>query len=70
MTGCQTWVTNRIPDPLKQHLRENQSLEFYWADGEEDGDGEQHGVLTHVLDTHYESPKGVCAFCVYVLMWE
>ena len=73
-TGCTAWVTNRIPDPVKAQLRANRSLEFLWAT--ESGEGESAdgagagGMLTHVLDTHYESPAGTCGvvcvcLCVY-----
>lgn len=64
-TGYRAWVTNRIPDTVKSLLRENRSLEFYWSttpdddeEEEEGGGGGGEGMLTHVLDTHYESPAG------------
>lgn len=69
-TGCTAWITNRIPDPLKAELRANRSLEFLWATATAatataDGEGEGEGMLTHVLDTHYESPAGMYVLALF-----
>ena len=75
-TGCTAWVTNRIPDPLKAELRANRSLEFLWATTAAtaavaaDGEGELgEGMLTHALDTHYESPAGMYVLALFWGVW-
>ena len=44
-------VLNRIPDKVKDELKANKTLQFYW-------ETEQARILVHVMDTHYESPQG------------
>jgi hypothetical protein len=30
LSGFDAWVTNRVPDPVKDQLKANQTLEFVW----------------------------------------
>ena len=57
LSGCEAWVTNRVGDANKAEMKKNRSLQFLWH-----GNGELSAsdseVLTHVLDSHYESPAG------------
>lgn len=57
LSGYDAWVTNRIPDPIKAQLKANRSLEFVWQ-GSASLPASHSAILTHVLDTHYESPAG------------
>jgi hypothetical protein len=46
-----------VPDAIKAELQGNQSLEFIWRGSHSLPKGRAE-ILTHVLDTHYESPTG------------
>lgn len=53
--GYDAMVLNRIPDPLKQHLKTTRQLEFVWQGVP--GAAHNASLLAHVLDSHYSSPK-------------
>lgn len=57
LSGFDAWVTNRLPEPIKEQLRQNQTLQFVWH-GSSTLSAHKSAILTHVLDTHYESPAG------------
>ena len=44
-------VLNRIPDPIKQRMRKDQTLEFMWSSTFTNA-----AIFTHVLDMHYATP--------------
>ena len=44
-------VLNRIPDSIKQNMKKNKSLEFYWK-----SPYSNTAVFTHVLGEHYSTP--------------
>ena len=45
------FVLNRIPDPIKQEMKENQELEFRWKNPHFN-----RTIFAHVLDSHYSTP--------------
>ena len=45
-------VLNRIPDPIKQRMRKDQTLEFMWSSTFTNAT-----IFTHVLDMHYSTPN-------------
>jgi hypothetical protein len=50
--GYKAVVINRVPDKVKQSMRANKGLQFYWK-----YPNSKFSIFTHVLDTHYEMPK-------------
>ena len=51
LLGYKAVVINRIPDEMKQSMRAEKGLEFYWKYAHS-----KHSIFTHVLDTHYGTP--------------
>ena len=51
LLGYKAVVINRIPNELKQSMREERGLEFQWK-----YPNSKHSIFTHVLDTHYGTP--------------
>lgn len=49
--GMDFLVLNRMPSNVKDALKANQTLQFYWDTG-------QAKIFVHVMDTHYASPHG------------
>ena len=52
LLGYTSVIINRVPDPIKQQMKAERSLEFMWQSpfsGKE--------IFTHVLDTHYSTPE-------------
>ena len=52
LLGYTSVIINRVPDPIKQQMKANRSLEFMWQSpfsGKE--------IFTHVLDSHYSTPN-------------
>jgi hypothetical protein len=49
--GMDVLVLNRMPQDIKDQLKANQTLQFYW-------ETPQAKLLVHVMDTHYGSPNG------------
>ena len=50
-SGMDILILNRFPPYIKDQLKANQSLEFFWHVG-------GANILVHVMDEHYESPSG------------
>lgn len=50
--GYKAVVINRIPDAVKQSMRADKGLEFFWK-----YPNSKFNIFTHVLDTHYGTPK-------------
>jgi hypothetical protein len=50
--GMDFLVLNRMPDNVKDSLKANQTLQFYWETDQ------ATRILVHVMDTHYASPEG------------
>lgn len=51
LLGYRAFVLNRIPDPLKQEMKENKGLEFFWRNPYSN-----LSIFAHVLDSHYSTP--------------
>ena len=45
------FVLNRIPDPIKQDMKQNRDLEFHWRNSLFN-----RTIFAHVLDSHYSTP--------------
>jgi hypothetical protein len=58
LLGYEALVLNRIPDPVKDEMKESQALEFLWQSVSGDVNA---SLFTHVLDSHYSTPP--FAFC-------
>jgi hypothetical protein len=58
--GMDFLVLNRMPDDVKDRLKSNRSLQFYWETGQPSTKQQSTiaRVLVHVMDTHYASPPG------------
>ena len=54
LLGYEAVVINRIPNAVKQAMREDKGLEFYWKYLNSKS---SRPIFTHVLDTHYGTPK-------------
>lgn len=54
--GYKAVVINRIPNAVKQSMRAEKGLEFYWK-----YPSSNLSIFTHVLDSHYGTPKIVGA---------
>lgn len=63
--GYKAVVINRVPDQVKQSMRANRGLQFYWK-----YPNSQFSIFTHVLDTHYEMPKELNGTTVTSLVQE
>jgi len=50
--GIKYVVLNRIDQKLKNQLKDQKNLQFYWCKSED------QCILTHVLQDHYSAPKG------------
>lgn len=57
LSGMEAWVTNRVGDANKAEMKKKKSLQFLWH-GNVELSASDSEVLTHVLDSHYESPAG------------
>lgn len=44
-------VLNRVPDPIKQEMKRDKGLEFYWKHPHTN-----NTLFAHVLDSHYSTP--------------
>ncbi len=49
--GMDFLVLNRMPTNIKDAIKANKTLQFYW-------ETEQAKILVNVMDTHYASPEG------------
>ena len=52
LLGYKAVVLSRIPNAMKQSMRADKGLEFYWKYPDS-----KLSIFTHVLDTHYGTPK-------------
>ena len=50
--GYKAVVINRVPNAVKQSMRAEKGLEFYWK-----YPSSNLSIFTHVLDSHYGTPK-------------
>jgi hypothetical protein len=61
--GMDFLVLNRMPEYVKNSLKANKSLQFYWEPQSHDIFPQQNTtvtprILVHAMDTHYASPDG------------
>jgi lysosomal alpha-mannosidase len=56
LLGYEAVIINRIPDEVKQAMRRDKGLEFYWQYSHPRAKSSSP-IFTHVLDTHYGTPK-------------